>query len=66
MGIILLDELDRLGSGNEGQPDFKVALILTYTLNLHFFEQLVLPKLDRMGISHIGILADRQDRKSVV
>ncbi len=35
------------------------AVILTYTLNLNFFEQLVKSRLDRMGCSNVVILADR-------
>jgi hypothetical protein len=35
------------------------AVILTYTLNLNFFEQLVKPRLDRMGCSNVVILVDR-------
>lgn len=37
---------------------FDTAFFLTYTLNLRFFEWLVLPRLRRMGVTHIGILVD--------
>ncbi|MGI8424436.1 MAG: hypothetical protein ACR2NO_10065 [Chloroflexota bacterium] len=50
MATRLLEELER------GQYD--VAFFLTYTLNLRFFEQLVLPKLRRQGVGWIGILTD--------
>jgi hypothetical protein len=52
MAVCLLEALER------GQ--FDVALFLTYTLNLRFFEQLVLPRLRRTGVGWIGILADEK------
>jgi hypothetical protein len=51
--ISLLSDLQDL----EGQ-EFDTALLVTYTLGLQFFEALVLPRLRRMGVSRIGILAD--------
>jgi hypothetical protein len=41
----------------EGE-EYDTAFFLTYTLNLRFFEGLVLPRLLRMGVRHIGILVD--------
>ena len=38
--------------------EFDTAFFLTYTLNLRFFEGLVLPRLRRMGVTRIGILVD--------
>ncbi|MDD5701463.1 MAG: hypothetical protein PHU23_05365 [Dehalococcoidales bacterium] len=57
VGINLLEELDQL-SIDSRTFDFRVAFFLTYTLNLQFFEQLVLPRIRRIGVSSIGILAD--------
>lgn len=34
------------------------AVFLTYSLNLNFFEQLIMPKLSMSGCSHIVVLAD--------
>ncbi|MCX5990900.1 MAG: hypothetical protein NTZ04_00995 [Chloroflexi bacterium] len=60
MGVNLLEEIDRLATSENRMYGFRVAFFLTYTLNLQFFERLVLPKLRRVGVSHIGILADRR------
>jgi hypothetical protein len=38
--------------------DFHTAVLLTYTLGLRFFEDTVLPRLHRLGVARIGILAD--------
>lgn len=40
------------------RQEFDTALLLTYTLSLPFFESLMMPRLRRMGVSRIGILAD--------
>src|SRR5688572_11665859 len=52
MSISLLRELE---SG-----DFETAYFMTYTLNLRFFESLVLPRLQRLGVARIGILVDQK------
>ncbi|GLV59827.1 hypothetical protein KDH_66510 [Dictyobacter sp. S3.2.2.5] len=49
--IILLNELKK-------REFYDTALFLTYTINLRFFESMILPRLRRMGISRIGILID--------
>ncbi len=49
--IILLSELQK-------EEDYATAFFLTYTINLRFFESMILPRLRRMGVSHIGILID--------
>lgn len=49
--IILLNELQR-------EEDYDTAFFLTYTINLSFFESMILPRLRRMGVSRIGILID--------
>ena len=59
MAISLLEELDQLEADNQ-LNEFKVAFFLTYTLNLQFFESIILPKLERLRIPYIGILADCQ------
>lgn len=41
----------------EGE-EYDTAFFLTYTLNLRFFEGLVLPRLLRMGVRYVGILVD--------
>lgn len=51
--IILLSELQK-------EEDYDTAFFLTYTINLRFFESMILPRLRRMGISHIGILIDQR------
>jgi len=43
----------------EGGEDLRGAVLLTYTLSLNFFEQLVAPRLDKVGCSNVLILADR-------
>ena len=58
MAISILRELDKL-SVDGRRSQLTTAFFLTYTLNLSFFEELVLPRLQRIGISHIGILCDR-------
>lgn len=57
MGISLLTELDLL-SGDSHLGEFDTAFFLTYSLNLRFFEQLVLPRLNRLGVVNVGILTD--------
>lgn len=51
--INLLKELD-------SRQDFEVAFFMTYTLNLRFFETVVLPLLRRMNVARVGILVDRK------
>lgn len=53
MTINLLEELER-------RDDYDVAFFMTYTLNLQFFESLILPRLRRLNVTSIGILADRK------
>ncbi len=50
-----LDILRYLETGK----NLRGAVILTYTLNLNFFEQLVAPRLEQMGCTNVLILADR-------
>jgi len=57
MGISLLDDLASLAS-NSSPGEFETAFLITYTLNLRFFEQLVLPRLNRLGVVNVGILVD--------
>jgi len=58
LAISILKELDQLSDdGPEGR--LNTAFFLTYTLNLTFFEDLILPRLERIGINHIAILSDR-------
>ena len=59
MGINLLEELDKFATSNQ-KFGFKIAFLVTYGVNLQFFERLVLPKLDRLRISYTGILSDSQ------
>ncbi len=59
MGISLLAQLDEL-SWDSSPGEFDTAFFLTYSLSLHFFEQLVLPRLTRMGVVRIGVLADER------
>ena len=55
MSINILAQLDKLiGDG----AHFRGAVFLTYSLNLHFFEQLIQPKLEALGCTHVVILAD--------
>lgn len=42
----------------EKGDDLRGAVFLTYSLNLNFFEQLVVPKLNMAGCSHMVIIAD--------
>lgn len=58
MGINILEAIDNLATGNE-TFGFQVAFIVTYNVNLQFFEKLVMPKLERIGVSYIGVLVDR-------
>lgn len=50
MTVTLLEELQ--------EGEYQAAFFLTYTLSLSFFESLVLPRLRRLGVAHIGILTD--------
>src|SRR5438876_7557511 len=52
MNICLLEDLQ---SG-----EYDIAFFLTYTINLRFFEVMILPRLKRMGVSRIGILIDQR------
>jgi hypothetical protein len=52
MSISLLEEL-QVG-------EYETAVFLTYTINLRFFELMILPRLRRMGISRIGVLVDQR------
>jgi hypothetical protein len=52
MSISLLEELQ---SG-----EYETAMFLTYTINLRFFELMILPRLRRMGVSRVGILIDQK------
>lgn len=59
MAIELLGELGALANSLEkGKDRFRVALLITYTLNLRFFERLVLPLLHRLGCRYVGIICD--------
>lgn len=53
MAIDLLKTLQNL------EGDFRGAVLLTYTLDLTFFEQLVFPKLTALGCSNVLIITDR-------
>ena len=46
--------------GNLENGEFDVAFFLTYTLNLRFFEMLVLSRLRRLAVGRIGILTDEK------
>lgn len=37
---------------------FSGAIFLTYTLNLAFFEQIIIPALEQAGCSNVVIIAD--------
>jgi hypothetical protein len=52
VAINLLETLDKL------EPEYIGAVVLTYTLNLNFFEQLVVPRLDGAGCANVVILSD--------
>lgn len=53
MAIDVLKSIEAL----EGQ--FRGAVLFTYTLDLLFFEELVLPKLEALGCTNVVIIADR-------
>jgi hypothetical protein len=53
MAIDLLKTLQNL------EGDFRGAVLLTYTLDLTFFEQLVVPKLTALGCSNLVIVTDQ-------
>lgn len=55
MGINILAELEGLITDG---ARFKGAIFLTYSLNLQFFEQLIQPKLDALGCTHVVIISD--------
>lgn len=55
MSINILAELDALI--NQGLQ-YRGAVLLTYSLNLQFFEQLVQPRLDALGCTHVLIISD--------
>lgn len=63
MGINLLAELDSLSS-NLRAGEFATAFFLTYSLSLPFFEQLVSPRLDRLGVVNVGVLTDEHGYRS--
>jgi hypothetical protein len=50
--------IDILGALEETNGQFRGAIILTYTLNLNFFEELIAPRLDAMGCTDVLILTD--------
>lgn len=52
MAIDLLNTLQNL------QGDFRGAVLMTYTLDLNFFEQLVAPKLTALGCGNVLIITD--------
>jgi hypothetical protein len=52
MNICLLEDLQT--------GEYDTAFFLTYTINLRFFEVMILPRLKRMGVSRIGILIDQR------
>jgi hypothetical protein len=52
MSISLLEELQ--------SDEYETAMFLTYTINLRFFELMILPRLRRMGVSRVGILIDQK------
>lgn len=61
----ILDDLDALAS-QSGGSDFDAAIMLTFTSSLRFFEELVLPRLERTGASRIAVLADRHGYESTL
>jgi hypothetical protein len=52
MAIDLLNTLQNL------EGDFRGAVLMTYTLDLNFFEQLVAPKLTALGCGNVLIITD--------
>jgi hypothetical protein len=50
--------IDVLQALEETNNQFRGAVILTYTLNLDFFEQLIAPRLDAIGCTNVLILTD--------
>lgn len=56
MGLNILSELD--GLINQRQQ-YKAAVLMTYSLSLQFFEQLVQPRLDSLGCANVLIIADQ-------
>jgi|GEM_PF-1769703 len=52
MSISLLEDL-QVG-------EYETVVFLTYTINLRFFELMILPRLRRMGVSRIGVLVDQR------
>jgi hypothetical protein len=58
VGISLLEDLEENVPRLLRAGEIDTVLILTYTLNLRFFEQLVLPRLRRLGAVRVGILTD--------
>lgn len=46
--------------GNSSGDRFESAIFLTYTLNLRYFEQIILPELARAGITRIVIISDER------
>lgn len=52
MSISLLEDLQA--------GEYETAVFLTYTINLRFFESMILPRLRRMGVSRIGVLVDQR------
>lgn len=51
--------IDLLKTLQELKGDFRGAVLLTYTLDLTFFEQLVAPKLTALGCTNILIITDQ-------
>lgn len=55
VSINILSELDEMLTQGK---QFRSAVLLTYSLNLQFFEQLVQPRLDALGCAHVLIISD--------
>lgn len=55
MSVNILNHLEQLA---KEKRSFQGAVFLTYTLNLQFFEQMVQPRLDALGCTHVLILTD--------
>ncbi len=55
MSVNIVDELDKfIHDGTH----FQGAVLLTYSLNLQFFEQLIQPRLDALGCTTVLVLSD--------
>jgi len=56
----MLNLVDFIESGDAPKiGGYTGAVFLTYTLNLHFYEQIVAPALDRAGCANVVIIADQ-------